>query len=304
MRRTPTSSQTRCRVPELPEVESLVRDLSPSVVGRAIQTVAVHKPKLFDATPGLTLEDLFGRRIERLWRRGKLTVWELTEGLALVVHLKLAGQIVHISRDGQELAHGGHPVPMWGAPLPHKSSHVVFCLDDGSILYLTDIRQFARLHLMPQTEVSKFLKHQKIGVEPLTRRFTALALGSKLKRRSIPLKTTIMDQSVVGGIGNIYADESLWRAKLHPRRPASSLSDAEITRLHRAIRSVLDYAVREGAAFVPHGKAISDRDFPYCHGRAGSPCPRCKTIIQKEWVGGRGTHFCPKCQKAPVLVVA
>jgi formamidopyrimidine-DNA glycosylase len=284
-------------VPELPEVESLVRDLSPMLIGRTIHSVEVHKPKLFTATPGLTLEDLFGRRVERLWRRGKLTVWELSDGLSVVVHLKLAGQIVHVSRDGQELAHGGHPVPMWGTPLPHKSSHVLFCLDDGSVLYLTDIRQFARLHLMPDNDVAKFLKHQKIGVEPLTRRFTAQALRDKLKRRSIPLKTTIMDQSVVGGIGNIYADESLWRAKLHPRRPASSLTDAEVTRLHRAIRAVLDYAVREGAAFVPHGKAISDRAFPYCHGRAGSPCPRCRTIIQKEWVGGRGTHFCPKCQK-------
>jgi formamidopyrimidine-DNA glycosylase len=284
-------------VPELPEVESLVRDLSPTLIGRTIHSVEVHKPKLFTATPGLTLEDLFGRRVERLWRRGKLTVWELSDGLSVVVHLKLAGQIVHVSRDGQELAHGGHPVPMWGTPLPHKSSHVLFCLDDGSVLYLTDIRQFARLHLMPDGDVAKFLKHQKIGVEPLTRRFTAHALRDKLARRSIPLKTTIMDQSVVGGIGNIYADESLWRAKLHPRRPASSLTDAEVTRLHRAIRAVLDYAVREGAAFVPHGKAISDRAFPYCHGRAGSPCPRCRTIIQKEWVGGRGTHFCPKCQK-------
>jgi formamidopyrimidine-DNA glycosylase len=288
-------------MPELPEVEALVRDLTPTVVGRTIRSVTVYKEKLFNAAPGLTLEDLFGRRIERIWRRGKLTIWELSDGLSLVVHLKLAGQIVHLGPDGTELAHGGHPVPMWGSPLPHKSSHVLFCLDDGSIMYLTDIRQFARLHLMPHSEVAKFLKHQKIGVEPLTRRFTAAVFRDKLRRRSIPLKTTIMDQSVVGGIGNIYADESLWRAKLHPRRPASSLTDAEITRLHRAIRAVLDYAVREGAAFVPHGKAISDRDFPYCHGRAGSPCPRCKTIIVKEWVGGRGTHFCPKCQKGPVV---
>jgi formamidopyrimidine-DNA glycosylase len=284
-------------VPELPEVESLVRDLSPTLIGRTIRSVEVHKPKLFNATPGLTQEDLFGRRVERLWRRGKLTVWELSDGLSLIVHLKLAGQVVHVSPEGRVLAHGGHPVPMWGSPLPHKSTHVVLCLDDDSILYLTDIRQFARLHLMPDADVDKFLKHQKIGVEPLTRRFTAQALRDKLRRRGIPLKTTILDQSVVGGIGNIYADESLWRAKLHPRRPAASLSDAEITRLHRGIRAVLDYAVREGAAFVPHGKAISDRDFPYCHGRAGSPCPRCRTIIQKEWVGGRGTHFCPKCQK-------
>lgn len=286
-------------MPELPEVELLVRDLSPAMVGRTIQRVEVYKPKLFNATPGLTLEDLFGRRIERLWRRGKLTVWELSDGLALVVHLKLAGQLVHVDRDGHELAHGGHPVPMWGSPLPHKSSHVVFCLDDGSIVYLTDIRQFARVHLMPDNDVAAFLERQKIGVEPLTRRFSAHVLADKLRRRSIPLKTTILDQAVVGGIGNIYADESLWRAKLHPRRPASSLSDVEVARLHRAIRAVLDYAVREGTAFVPHGKAISDREFPYCHGRAGSPCPRCRTIIQKEWVGGRGTHFCPGCQKAP-----
>ena len=284
-------------MPELPELEALVRDLSPGLLGRTIVGVEVHKPKLFNAAPGLSLEDLEGRKIERIWRRGKFTIWELSDGLSLVVHLKLAGQMVHVDSRGSELGHGGHPVPMWGSPLPHKSTHVVFCLDDGSVLYLTDIRQFARLHLLPDTELEHFLNRQKIGVEPLTRRFTAKQLQVKLGRRSIPLKTTIMDQSVVGGIGNIYADESLWRAKLHPRRPANSLTPTEVTRLHRAIRAVLDYAVREGAAFVPHGKAISDREFPYCHGRAGSPCPRCRTIIQKEWVGGRGTHFCPKCQK-------
>ena len=289
-------------MPELPELEALVRDLSPGLLGRTIVGVELHKPKLFNAAPGLTLEDLTGRTIEKLWRRGKFTIWELSGDLSLIVHLKLAGQLVHVDARGKELGHGGHPVPMWGSPLPHKSTHVIFCLEDGSVLYLTDIRQFARLHLLPDAEVDHFLKRQKIGVEPLTRRFTARQLQDKLARRGIPLKTTIMDQSVVGGIGNIYADESLWRAKLHPRRPANSLSPAEVTRLHRAIRAVLEYAVREGAAFVPHGKAISDREFPYCHGRAGSPCPRCRTIIQKEWVGGRGTHFCPKCQKAPASV--
>jgi formamidopyrimidine-DNA glycosylase len=289
-------------MPELPELEALVRDLSPGLLGRAIVGAEVHKPKLFNAAPGLTLEDLFGRRIEHIWRRGKFTIWDLSDGLSLIVHLKLAGQMVHVGKDGTDLGHGGHPVPKWGTPLPHKSSHVVFCLDDGSILYLTDIRQFARLHLMPTDQVATFIKTQRIGVEPLTRRFTAEQLGLKLRRRTIPLKTAILDQSVIGGVGNIYADESLWRARLHPRRAANSLSDAEVKRLHRAIRAVLDYAVREGVAFVPRGKAISDRAFPYVHGRAGTPCPRCGKIIQKEWVGGRGTHFCPKCQKLPVQV--
>src|SRR5438093_2746170 len=171
-------------MPELPEVESLVRDLSPSLVGRTIQGVEVHKEKLFNVAPGLSVEDLFGRTIERLWRRGKLSVWELSDGLSLVVHLKLAGQMVHLDRDGRELGHGGHPVPMWGTPMPHKSSHVVFCLDDGSVLYLTDIRQFARLHLMHREDVPAFVKSQRIGVEPLTRRFTAKDFGVRLKRRS------------------------------------------------------------------------------------------------------------------------
>lgn len=287
-------------MPELPELEALVRDLSPGLIARTIVGVEIHKPKLWNAAPGLTDEDLIGRRIERIWRRGKFTIWNLSDGLTLVVHLKLAGQMVLIGADGRELGHGGHPVPMWGSPLPHKATHIIVCLDNGSVLYLTDIRQFARLHLLPDSEVEHFIKRQKIGVEPLTRRFTARELGQKLKRRGIPLKTTIMDQSVIGGIGNIYADESLWRAKLHPRRPANSLDNTEVSRLHRSIRAVLDYAVREGAAFVPHGKAISDREFPYCHGRAGSPCPRCRSIIQKEYVGGRGTHYCPKCQKTPV----
>ncbi len=283
-------------MPELPELEALLREVGPGVLGRTIIGVELHKEKLFNAAPGLSVKDLCGKTIEKIWRRGKFTIWELSDDLTLVIHLKLAGQMVHVDRDGNELAHGGHPVPMWGTSLPHKSTHVVFCLDDGSILYLTDIRQFARLHLMPDQAVPGFVKKQRLGVEPLTRKFTAVQFKEKLRRRGIPLKTTIMDQSVMGGVGNIYADESLWRAKLNPKRPANSLTDAEITRLHRAIRAVLDYAVREGAAFVPHGKAISDREFPYCHGRAGSPCPRCKTIIQKEWVGGRGTHFCPKCQ--------
>jgi formamidopyrimidine-DNA glycosylase len=286
-------------LPELPELEALVRDLAPGLIGRTIRRVEVHVPKLFQAAPGLSKQDLVGRRIERIWRRGKFTIWELSDGLTLVVHLKLAGQLIHVDATGQELAHAGHPVPMWGTLLPHKSTHVIVCLDDGSVLYLTDIRQFARLHLLPAGEVDAFLRRQRIGVEPLTRRFTARQLADKLERRGIPLKTTIMDQSVVGGIGNIYADESLWRARLHPRRPANSLTDAEVARLHRAIRAVLDYAVREGAAFVPHGKAISDRAFPYCHGRAGSPCPRCGTVIQKDYVGGRGTHYCPTCQTAP-----
>jgi len=291
-------------VPELPEVESIVRDLGPHLVGRRIGRVELHKDKLFSAAPGLGLDDLQGKTIRRLWRRGKLTVWELSDGLALVMHLKLAGQLVLHDADGYELGHGGHPVPAWGSALPHKATHVIVWLADGAVLYLTDIRQFARLALMPDGEVERFLAKQRLGPEPLTRRFTAAELGAKLARRSIALKSALLDQSVVGGIGNIYADESLWRARLHPRRVASSLDAGEVARLHRAIRWVLDYALREGVAAVLQGKASPDRAFPYAHGRAGTPCARCGTIIQKEWVGGRGTHFCPRCQPLPAASAA
>lgn len=287
------------RVPELPEVESLRRELERTLVGRTIARVDLHLPKLFQSTPGLALGDLEGATVHGLRRHGKLLVWDLSGERALVIHLRLAGQLVHVAADGRELAHGGHPVPMWGAPLPHKATHVVFHLDDASILYLTDIRQFCRLWLMPAAAVAPFIVGQKLGPEPLTALFTAKQLGEKLSRRSLAIKSVLLDQSVVGGIGNIYADESLWAARVHPRRAARSLSDTEVRRLHRAIRSVLGYALREGVAFVPRGMAVSDRAFPYCHGRAGSPCPRCGTIIEKDWVGGRGTHWCPRCQRAP-----
>jgi formamidopyrimidine-DNA glycosylase len=284
-------------LPELPEVETLARDLGRTLVGRRITRVELLKEKLFQPALGLGLDQITDRTVEKLWRRGKYLVWDLSGAYSLVVHLKLTGQLVHLDANGHELAHGGHPVPMWGTALPHKATHVTFHFDDGSIVYLTDIRQFARLTLLPDAAVPDFLKRQRLGPEPLGRAFTAAELGRRLGRRGIPVKTALLDQSVVGGIGNIYADESLWKARLHPLRPASSLSGQEVARLHRAIRAVLDYAVREGVAFVPMGKAISDRDFPYCHGRAGSPCPRCGKIIQKDWVGGRGTHFCPRCQR-------
>ena len=237
-------------MPELPEVESLRRDLAPTVVGRTIVRVDLRLPKLFRPSPGLSVEDLQGRRVEGLRRRAKLLVWDLSDGLALITHLKLTGQLVHVSADGQEIAHGGHPVPRWGADLPHKATHVIFHFDDGSLLYLTDIRQFARLWLMPEAEVGWFLKSQKLGPEPLTRAFSVDDLRAKLARRSVPIKTVLLDQKVIGGIGNIYADESLWRAKIHPRRPADSLTEDEVRRLHQAIRRVLRFAVTDGVALA------------------------------------------------------
>jgi formamidopyrimidine-DNA glycosylase len=297
-------------VPELPEITALQKALEATLVGRRIESVDVDLPKLFKPAPGLGLDDLVGTTVAGLARRGKLLIWQLDvpepspsgarpargPELVLVFHLKLDGQMVLVDAAGHELAHGGHPVPKWGTPMPHKATHVVFHLDDGSILFLTDIRQFGRFWLLPASELNAFIAKQKLSPEPLTAGFTARRLAERLSRRSVQLKPVLLDQSVVGGLGNIYSDEALWRARLNPKRPANSLTPTEVTRLHRAIRWVLDFAVRDGVAFVPNGKAISDRAFPYAHGRGGSPCPRCGTTIVKEWVGGRGTSYCPKCQ--------
>lgn len=283
-------------MPELPEVESLRRQLVHSLVGRTITSFEVGVPKLFQAGPGLSGGDLLGKTILRIGRKGKLLRWDLSDGLVLVIHLKLAGQIVHLSEDRQDLAHGGHPVPRWGFSLPHKATHVTMTFGDASTLYLTDIRQFARLRLLRTRDARRFLKDQRLGPDPLKAGFTPTYLYAALQRRSVPVKAVLLDQQVVGGIGNIYADESLWVARILPSRSARSIAEAEAKRLHLAVRRVLRYALREGVAVVPQGKAISDRPFPYCHGRAGAPCSRCGTTILKGRVAGRGTYWCPTCQ--------
>ncbi len=285
-------------MPELPEVETTRRDLCRTVLGRTFVEVALEKPKLFRGLHGLTLSNLVGRRVQDLRRRGKLLIWNLSDDLTLIMHLKLAGQLIHQDANGSELMHGGHPGPMWGTPMPHRATHFTARFDDGSVLYMTDIRQFARLVLMPTDELAEFLAELDFGPEPLEPEFAWRPFYAKLQRRSVPIKTVLLDQSVLAGVGNIYADESLWTARLNPLRPASSLSVTEVKRLRAGIRSVLDYAIREGVAFVPQGKALSDRDFPYAHGRKGQPCARCGRTILREWVNGRATYWCPKCQPA------
>jgi formamidopyrimidine-DNA glycosylase len=284
-------------VPELPEVESLRRDLAATLVGRAITDVEVRLAKQVVTPAGLTVADLIGKRIEGLRRRAKFLIFDLSDGLALVFHLRLAGQLVHRDSAGQTLASGGHPVPAYDAPLPHRSTHVIFRLDDGSVLYLTDIRQFGRVWILPEAGVQPLLDQAKLGPEPLDPAFTEAVLRDRLARRvKMPLKPLLLDQHVVGGVGNIYADEIIFESGLTPATRVGDLDDAAIGRLHRAIQDVLGLAVREGVAEILNGKAAVGRDFPRVHGRTGQPCPRCGSTIVKTRFGGRGTYTCPSCQ--------
>jgi formamidopyrimidine-DNA glycosylase len=282
-------------VPELPEVETLRRDLSRTVVGRRIVGAEVSKPNMLGQTR-LPLESLHGRRIESLERRAKLLLFRLSDGLTMVVHLKLAGQLIHRMGD-ETLASGGHPVPRFDAPMPHKSTHGRFDLDDGSTLWLTDIRQFGRVIVLMDDEVAGLIKEKKLGTEPLGPEFTAEGLGKVLTRhRSLAIKTALLDQANLAGLGNIYADEALHWARIHPLRPAGGLSEEEVVRLHSAVREVLRYAIENGVADLPAGKVREGATFPRSHGRSGRPCLQCGTTIERIAVGTRSTDFCPSCQ--------
>ncbi|MFN8632570.1 MAG: DNA-formamidopyrimidine glycosylase [Chloroflexota bacterium] len=284
-------------MPELPEVESLRRDLAATLVGRAFANVDVRLAKQVVGPTGLKPDAVVGKRIEALRRRAKFLIFDLSDGLAVVFHLRLAGQLVHRDAAGNTLAEGGHPVPAFGAPLPHRSTHVLFHLDDGSVLYLTDIRQFGRVWILPEDGVQPLLDQAKLGPEPLDDGFTLDALRERLARRQkMPLKPVLLDQGVVSGIGNIYADETIFEAKLAPWMKVGDLTEDDLSRLHAAIRHVLGFAVHKGVAEILNGKASLARDFPRVHGRKGQPCPVCGATIEKEQFAGRGTYTCPSCQ--------
>jgi formamidopyrimidine-DNA glycosylase len=286
-------------MPELPEVETLRRELSRTVVGKTFVTASARIPKLFVEPLGPDV--LVGRTILALNRRAKFLIWELSDGLTMIMHLKLAGQIIHRDSRGNTIASGGHPVPPFDAPMPHKQTNATFTLDDGSIVYVTDIRQFARIRILPSSEVRAFLRPYRLGPEPLSRAFSTRALGAGLKRHPrLAVKPALLDQRTVAGLGNIYVDESLWKARVHPERLAGSLSEEEVRRLARAIRGVLGHAVTNGVAEILNGKATPEHDFPRVHGREGARCPRCRREIVKTRVGGRGTYVCNRCQPAPL----
>jgi len=284
-------------VPELPEVETLRRDLEASLIGRTFAEIEIRLAKQVVSPTGLSPDDLIGKRIEALRRRAKFLIFDLSDGLALVFHLRLAGQLVHRDRNGQKLAEGGHPVPAFGAELPHRSTHVIFRFEDGSTLYLTDIRQFGRVWILPDAGVQPLLDKARLGPEPLDPEFTLDVLRERVARRSrMPLKPLLLDQHVIGGVGNIYADEIIFESGLTPATRVGDLDDEHLARLHQAIKDVLGLAVRDGVAEILNGKAAIGRDFPRVHGRAGQPCPRCGTTVVKFWFAGRGTYTCPSCQ--------
>lgn len=273
-------------MPELPEVETIRRDLAPAVRGARVQSVrvapdagrVVQAPSVqsFDAA-------IRGRRIAAVRRRGKYLIFELAEGGALVVHLGMTGALL-LRRDSD-------------APDPY--TRVVFQLDDGHELRFSDLRKFGRLWFVedPSTVVGK------LGPEPLEG-LTPQGLRAIFARRTAPVKAVLLDQEAIAGIGNIYADESLFRAGIHPLRPANSLRRAELERLAAAIPETLEEAMRHrGSSYRDYrdaeGREGAHQFYVRVFRRTGQPCFVCGTPIERISIAGRGTHFCPRCQPAP-----
>ena len=286
-------------MPELPEVETIRRIVQRELTGRTLVAYDLTLPKLMRDSPLPDLGALLGQTLLGTERRAKVFITHWSGDLSVLTHFKLAGQLAVMRADGQRFV-AGHPVPDPAGVLPHKSTHLVLRFDDGAILYYSDIRQFGWWRLMPTAAVAAALDGFGFGPEGIgAARIADDDLASRLQRRRIAVKQALLDQKVVAGLGNIYVDEALHRARIHPARSANSLAGAEVTHLHEAIGWALERGLEQGGADIRHGKAYPRDGFPAVHAREGEPCQECGGPIAKMRLGGRGTYYCPVCQPAP-----
>ncbi len=275
-------------MPELPEVETVRAQLEHRLVERRFEHVEIVDPRLtrpFD--PAGVADGLEGEQVAALERRGKYLIVRFESGRCLLVHLRMTGQLLHAN----------------GGSLPAEDPHrrAVVRLDDGADVVYRDVRRFGTWQLFEPGELEPYLG-ERVGPEPLARAFTPGRLADVLAGRRAPVKATVLDQRRLAGVGNIYADEALWRARVHPLVPAGKLDADELAALHRGIRSALRAGIeRQGATLsdyrAPDGSSGRMQDEFKVYGREGEPCDRCGTPIEKIRAAGRGTWYCPSCQR-------
>jgi formamidopyrimidine-DNA glycosylase len=290
-------------MPELPEVETVRIGLSRLIVGKTIASVEHDWPKSFPNTDEDVAAFLVGEKIMNVERRAKVLLVELSSKYSLVIHLKMTGQLVYRSKT--EDFGAGHPSDSLVNPLPDKSTRVTISFTDGSKLFFNDQRKFGWVRLMPTVEIPNLNFFKRVGPEPLAADFTWQDMRDRLlRRRNTNIKAALLDQSVVAGVGNIYADESLWGAKIHPATMVRDVSEKQFKDLHTALRDVLQLSIDKGGSsnstYVDaEGRKGSYMTFANVFRREGQACPRCGTIVIKTRVAGRGTHLCPHCQQVP-----
>jgi formamidopyrimidine-DNA glycosylase len=275
-------------MPELPEVETYVRELAPVLAGRQVTAAEVRWPRTIAApSPDEFTAGIVGQRFARFDRRGKYMLLGLASGATLIVHLRMTGRL-----------QVGEP-----AFLPDKHTHVLLDLDDGRRLYYQDSRKFGRLWLVP--DPAPVLR--RLGPEPFGQELTLEHLAGRLAGRTATIKALLLDQSILAGVGNIYADEALFHARIHPARPAGSLSSGEITALIGAVAQVLAEGVAHGGSSLgdsgltnyvrPGGEQGGYQGDHKVFHRTGKPCYLCGTPVERIVLAQRSTHFCPNCQR-------
>lgn len=288
-------------MPELPEVETVRRGLVELLPGKVIKRADhIASPKSFPNSLADVSGFMIGATIADVRRRAKVLLIDLSSGYSLVIHLKMTGQLVF---RGEAVFGAGHPNDSLIGALPDRSTRVVIEFADDSTLYFNDQRKFGWVKLLPTIEVPNIDFMKKVGPEPLEADFTVQQFADRFSRRAnTNIKAALLDQTVVAGVGNIYADESLWGAKIDPRRLVKSLSSDEFGLLYTELRAVMNLAIEKGGSTDKNyvnaeGKRGSYMDFARVFRREGQPCPRCETIIIKFKHAGRGTHVCEQCQK-------
>src|SRR5579884_362712 len=284
-------------MPELPEVETIRLGLTKLIVGKTIKSVIFDWPKSFPNNAKDVDNFMIDSTISGVRRRAKVLIMDLSTDYSLLTHLKMTGQLVYRSKNLNFGA--GHPGASLVGQLPDKSTRITITFTDNAKLYFNDQRKFGWMKLLPTIEIDSIDFFKKLGPEPLSADFSWLTLKHRLSRRpNSVVKAVLLDQSVIAGIGNIYADEALWGAKIHPATPAKLLSDFKLKKLQAEITYVLKLSIEKGGSsdrnyINAEGKKGSYLSFARVFRREGLPCPRCDHIIMKTRVAGRGTHYCP-----------
>jgi formamidopyrimidine-DNA glycosylase len=287
-------------MPELPEVETVARQLEPELEGHRIESLEVLDERWSRPVPAAELgAAVSGRTIEGLGRRGKHLLLALDGGQTLVMHLRMTGNLVLV--EGDDVLDPSEGRRLYEAERSTSVRHLRarFVLDDGREVWFTDPRRFGEAFLIDDADLP--VRFAKLGVEPFSPEFTAEALGEMAAGRTVPLKSFLLDQSGVAGVGNIYADEALYRARLHPLSPAGSMKPEHLAALRDAVVAALEAGIDHGGSSIDdyrdgRGEEGTMQDEFLVHTRAGQPCLSCGGEIVRIVVGGRSTYFCPSCQ--------
>lgn len=287
-------------MPELPEVETIRRGLVKTILNKKIVDLEVKKPKLIRNNLKRFKKVLINNEFVDINRRAKLLIFKLKKGKeVLLIHLKMTGQLIYQKK--RQLVVGGHNQPAMTKELPGPYSHIILSFEDDSTLYFNDMRQFGYWQLVGEKEVEKI--EQSYGLEPLTVPFNLKNFQKTLQGRKTTVKGIFLNQSLIAGIGNIYADEICFAAGVRPDRKVNSLSKKEVEKLYKAANKVIELAVKkQGTTFSSYRNASGQRgymmDYLKVYRREGQPCLKCKHKIKKiKKVAGRGTRYCPHCQK-------